>query len=694
MKYRLIINSLLLGVVLSFSQIIAQQAKDPFMWLENIDGAKSMEWVKAQDKITVSALEKYPDFKKIYQKNLEIANSKERIAYPNIVGNYIYNFWQDSLNERGLWRRTTLTEYLKSSPRWETVLDIDTLSKAENTKWAYKGANMLYPENNICMLNLSRGGADAVEIREFNLKTKQFIKDGFRLPEAKGFISWIDKNTMFVMTDFGTGSMTNSGYPRIAKIWKRGTPLSEAKTVFEGDTTDVAVSAYTVNTPERNYEFVNRSITFYTGYYYVLENGKLIKLDFPEDVEFDGVFKNQILLQLKSDWSAGGKTYKQGSLISIDYDKFLKGDRDFALIYNPGERESIVSIAHTKNFLLVNKLNNVRGELYKYDFNNGNWSGQKINAPDFGTIGIASTDDQSDNFFFTFTNFLTPTSLYFVSEGGKITKVKSLPEFFDASNFEVKQYEATSKDGTEIPYFIIQSKDIKYDGTNPTLLYAYGGFEISMQPFYSAIMGNAWLLKGGVFALANLRGGGEFGPKWHLSAIKENRHKVNEDMIAVSEDLIKRKVTSPKKLGIMGGSNGGLLVGSVFVQRPELFGAVVCQSPLLDMKRFNKLLAGASWMGEYGNPDKPEDWAYIKKYSPYQNLSKDKNYPKVLFMTSTRDDRVHPAHARKMAAKMEAMNKPVYFYEYTEGGHSAGVTNKQRAYESALVYSYLWMQLK
>jgi prolyl oligopeptidase len=694
MKFHFLFNTILAVVVLYISQIIAQEKKDPFLWLENIDGAKSMEWVKAQDTITVSALEKYPDFQKIYQRNLEIYNSKQRIAYPNMVGNYVYNFWQDSANERGLWRRTTLEDYLKPSPKWETVLDMDSLSKAEESKWAYKGANMLYPEDNLCMVNLSRGGADAVEIREFDLRTKQFVKDGFHLPEAKGYISWIDSNTIFVMTDFGKGSMTNSGYPRIAKIWKRGTPLSEAKTIFEGDTTDVASSAFTVNTPERDYEFVQRSMTFYKAYYYALVNDKLVKLDFPEDVEFDGIFKNQILLQLKHDWKVGGNTYEQGSLISIDYDKFLNGDRNFSLIYKPGERESIVGLAHTKSFLLVNRMNNVRGELFKYVLKNGNWADRKIDAPDFGTIDIVSTDDQTDNFFFAYTNFLTPTSLYYVSEDGKISKVKSLPEYFDASNLEVKQHEAVSKDGTKIPYFIIQSKNIKYDGSNPTLQYAYGGFEISMQPFYSGTVGNDWLSKGGVFVLANIRGGGEFGPKWHLAAIKQNRQKAYDDMITVSEDLIKIKITSPKYLGVMGGSNGGLLVGVMLTERPDLYNAVVCQSPLLDMKRYNKLLAGASWMAEYGNPDNPKDWAYIKKYSPYQNIRKDKTYPKALFMTSTRDDRVHPGHARKMAAKMESMGKPAFFYEYTEGGHSSGVTNKERAYESALVYSYLWMQLR
>jgi len=684
----------LLCIILLPSVISAQSNEDPFLWLEKIDSPKSMKWVKAQDTVTVKALEKFPDFQKLYNSNLKILNSKERIAYPSIHGKYIYNFWKDSTNERGLWRRTSFESYLSSSPKWETVIDIDSLSKADGVQWVFKGAEYLYPNYNLCLVNLSRGGSDAMVVKEFNLITKKFVKGGFNLPEAKQVVGWIDKNHLFVGTDFGKGSMTTSGYPRIVKEWTRGTPLSDAKTIYAGQASDVSIGGFEINTPERSYKFVQRGITFYTSDFYTIIEDSLIKLDLPKDIQFDGIFKNQMLLELKTDWKVGGKIYKQGSLISIDYDKFLKGARDFSLIYKPGSRESIISVGNTKDFLLINRLNNVRGELYKYTLNNNEWSGEKINAPDYGTIEVISTSDFSDRFFFTYTNFLNPSTLYLYEEDGTIKKVKSLPKFFDAGNFEVKQHEAVSKDGTKIPYFIVYNKNIKYNGENPTLQYAYGGFEISMRPYYSATIGTEWLSRGGVYVLANIRGGGEFGPKWHLAAIKQNRQKAYDDMIAVSEDLIKRKITSPKHLGVMGGSNGGLLVGVMLTERPDLYNAVVCQSPLLDMKRFNKLLAGASWMGEYGNPDNPKDWAYIKKYSPYQNVYKDKKYPPVLFTTSTRDDRVHPGHARKMAAKMESYGDHVYFYEYTEGGHSAGVTNKEVAFESALTFSFLWMNLK
>ena len=689
-----LLKYLLLSTVLVPAFIFAQEKEDPFLWLEDVEGSKAMEWVKAQDTITVNALKKYPEFQNLFENNLKILNSKERIAYPSIVGKYIYNFWQDSTNERGLWRRTSLEEYENASPKWETVIDIDSLSKADGVNWVYGGADYLYPDYNLCLVNLSRGGSDATVVKEFDLRTKKFVEGGFELSEAKNEVTWIDKDHLFVSTDFGEGSMTTSGYPRVVKEWTRNTPLSDAKTIFEGESSDVSVGGYVIDTPEKSYRFVYKGITTFTSYHYTIVNGSLVKLDLPDDIRFDGIFKNQMLLQLKSDWNVGGNVYHQSDFISIDYDEFLNGSRDFTVIYSPGPRESVASVRNTKDFLLVSKLNNVRSELYKYVFDKNSWTGKKIDAPDYGSIGIVSTSDFTDRFFFTYTNFLNPSTLYLYEEDGTIKKVKSLPQFFNADKFEVKQNEAVSKDGTKIPYFIVFSKDIKYDGNTPTLQYAYGGFEVSMRPYYSATLGTEWLSEGGVYVLANIRGGGEFGPQWHLSVIKQNRQKAYEDMIAVSEDLIKRKVTSPKHLGIMGGSNGGLLMGVMITQRPDLYNAVVCQSPLLDMKRYNKLLAGASWMGEYGNPDVPEEWEYIKKYSPYQNVSKDKTYPPILFTTSTRDDRVHPGHARKMAALMETFGAPVYFYEYTEGGHSAGVTNKEVAFESALTFSFLWMNLK
>jgi len=590
------------------SFLISQEQNDPYLWLEEIEGEKALEWVKARNKTTVETLEKHPEFQGLNKKILEILNSKERIAYPSIQGEYVYNFWQDDKNERGLWRRTPLKEYFKDSPEWETVLDLDVLSKEEGEKWAYKGANFLYPEFNLCMLRLSRGGSDAVEIREFDLTKKSFVNDGFYIPEAKGSVSWINRNTLLVSTNFGEGTTTTSGYPRITKIWNRGTSLSEAKTLFQGEDTDVNIRGFVENTPERQYVVVSRGITFYTSNQFVLEENKLIKLEIPDDAQFDGFFKNHLLVELKSDWNINGKTYKQGALISIDYNKFLEGDRNFKIIIEPEKRSSLVSVSNTENYLLINKLTNVRSELFKYFLKDGKWICEKVNALDYGKISVISTDDFSDQYFFSYENFLKPKLLYYVSDiDQKMEKVKSLPHFFNSNNFEVKQFEVTSKDSVQIPYFIVFPKGIKSDGSNPTLLYGYGGFEASMQPHYSSTIGAAWLEKGGVYVLANIRGGGEFGPKWHRAALKENRQRAYDDFISVSEDLIQRKITSHEHLGIMGGSNGGLLVGVAFTQRPDLYNAVVCSAPLLDMKRYNKLLAGASWMAEYGNPDIPEE---------------------------------------------------------------------------------------
>jgi len=457
----------------------------------------------------------------------------------------------------------------------------------------------------------------------------------------------------------------------------------------------MSVGAGVDHQPERDYVYVTRRMSFYTGHTFVMEGGRLIKLDIPEDAGFNGIFKNQLLIELKSDWTTGGRTCRQGSLISIDYDRFLMGERNFSVVFEPGERSSLAGFTTTKNALLLLKLTNVVSELFRYTLQDGQWVGEKVAAPDYGTISLAATDDFSDHFFFTFTNYLTPTSLYYVpANGKKIDKVKSLPHYFNSKDLLVEQYEAASKDGTKIPYFVVRSKKSKMNGAHPTLLYGYGGFEVAMQPGYSALRGVAWLEKGGVYAVANIRGGGEFGPKWHQAALKENRQRAFDDFYAVAEDLIQRKITSPRHLGIEGGSNGGLLVGTAYTQRPELFNAVLCSVPLLDMKRYNKLLAGASWMGEYGNPDLPEEWAFIGKYSPYQNLFAGKKYPRVFFTTTTRDDRVHPGHARKMAAKMEAQGHPFYYFENTEGGHGSGVTNEQRAQMLSLEYVYLLRMLR
>jgi prolyl oligopeptidase len=671
----------------------ADDTGDPYLWLEEVEGEKALAWAEARSAADTAEIEAVPVYAEIHAKLLEIFNSDDRIPSPVIRGAWIYNYWRDAEHVRGIWRRTFLAEYLKASPSWETVLDLDALAAAEKENWVWKGATCLPPEYRHCMVSLSRGGSDAAVRREFDTVARAFVDNGFTLAEAKADVDWIDADTLWVGTDFGDGSLTTSGYPRLVKRWKRGTPLEAATAVFEGSADDVASTGYSIHTPEGRYDLVQRTPEFFRGTTFLVLDGRLVKIDIPEDANLAGFFKDRMLITLRSDWSAGETAYPQDALLAIDLDDFLRGSRDFDVLFEPSERVSLGSVATTLNHVLITTLDNVRGRFYRLAPSDEGWSREEIALPGLGAVDIGSTSDVNDSFFFSYTDFLTPSSLFMVADDGEPPKVvKSAPQWFDPAGMTVDQYEATSADGVKIPYFVVKPAGFEADGANPTMLYGYGGFEHSMLPSYLDIEGASWIARGGVYALANIRGGGEFGPAWHQAAVKENHQRNFDDFTAVAEDLIARKITSPKYLGIVGGSQGGLLVGGSFVQRPELFGAVVCQVPLLDMKRYNKLLAGASWMAEYGNPD-TDDWDYIKTWSPYHNLDPDKDYPKVLFYTSTRDDRVHPGHARKMVARMTAMGKKVYYYENTEGGHAAGANLNQYAYSWALTFAYLWMML-
>lgn len=673
------------------SAAIASENDDSYLWLEQVEGEKALTWVKQQNKQSTELLTNLPNYKLLYNNSLEILNDKTRIPYASAMGDYYYNFWKDENNTRGIYRRTTLAEYKKPEPKWETVLDVDALAKAENENWVYKGMNCYYPAYERCIVSLSRGGADATVIREFNLKTKSFVDGGFELPEAKSSISWYDDNHLFVGTDFGEGSLTDSGYPRIVKLWQRGKDINTAKTIYEANKASVAAGGYTIHDGDTKVHLVQDATTFYTSDSYVLQQDKLIKLAIPADASISGLYQGNVFVELKSDWQG----FVQGEVIYTNLDLLLANKAKFTSFFKPTETVSISSIDFTKSAILVTVMDNVKDVLYRYQLDDKNqWQAQQVGFDVNGSVSVFNTNTDKDDFFVTYTSFLESATLYLVDGNTlAIDKVKGAPAKFDASKYQTQQYFATSKDGTKVPYFVVKAKDIELNGKNPTLLYGYGGFEVSLQPYYSATTGKNWLELGGVYVLSNIRGGGEYGPRWHQAALKKNRHKAYEDFEAIAEDLIKRKITSPKHLGIQGGSNGGLLMGAAFTRRPDLYNAVVCQVPLLDMKRFNKLLAGASWMGEYGNPDIADEWDYIKTYSPYHNLSKDTQYPKVLFTTSTRDDRVHPAHARKMVAKMKDMGHDVLYFENTEGGHAGAANNEQRAMMSSLVYAYLFERL-
>ncbi|WP_440985083.1 prolyl oligopeptidase family serine peptidase [Xanthomonas sontii] len=672
--------------------------QDPYAWLEDVTGTKALDWVKAQNAKTEARLAETPAFKAREAGIREVLDSDAKIPAVQKIGPYYYNLWKDRAHERGLWRRTTLDEYRKPEPKWETVLDLDALNKAEGENWVWHGANCLRPEYRRCLIALSRGGADADVTREFDLSTKQWIKDGFFRPEAKGGLSWIDADTVYLYTDFGPGSLTSSGYPRIVKQWKRGTPMTSATLVYEGKPDDMYIAAMHDDTPGYERDFVSRTLAFYNDEMYLRgADGRLTKIDVPNSAN-KGVHRQWLTLELRDPWTVGGTTYPAGALLVTKFDDFMVGKRDFQVLFTPTETASLASFAWTKSRLVLNVLDDVKSRLWVLTPGEGEWARAAFPVGDlaFGSTSVDAVDaDENDQVWLTSTDFLTPTTLMLadVQRGPKsIETLKAMPSFFDASKDEIEQHFAVSKDGTKVPYFLVRPKQLKADGSAPTLLYAYGGFEISMTPFYSGSLGRAWLDQGGVYALANIRGGGEYGPRWHQAALKQNRHKAYEDMAAVAQDLVARKITSAKHLGVQGGSNGGLMAGNMLMQYPQLFGAVVVQVPLLDMKRYSHLLAGASWMAEYGNPD-TDDWKFIQTFSPYHLFDPKKTYPPVIFLTSTRDDRVHPGHARKMAAKMIDAGKDVTYYENIEGGHGGAANNAQAAHMQALAYSFLWERL-
>lgn len=673
---------------------------DPYAWLEDVGGDRALGWVREQNAKAEAELASTPEFKRLEADILAILDSDEKIPGVQKIGAHYYNFWKDKQNPRGLWRRTTLDEYRKPKPQWETVIDLDALNKAEGENWVWHGADCLKPQYTRCLVALSRGGADADVTREFDLSTKQWVEGGFFRKEAKGALGWIDADNVYVYTDFGAGSMTSSGYPRIVKQWKRGTPIESAAVVYEGTAEDMYIAAMHDHTPGFQRDFVSRTIAFYNDELYVLDrsrrgaDGKLTKVDVPNSVN-KSVHREWLTLELREPWTIGGKTYQAGSLLATNFDDFMAGTREFAVLFEPSDDSSLAGYTWTKSHLVLNVLEDVKSTLSVLTPVEGEWKRSAFaGAPAIGTVAVSAVDeDESDAVWLTATDFLTPTTLSLVQIGQAPEKLKSNPVFFDGAKAVVEQHFATSKDGTRVPYFLVRPKDLALGGKAPTLLYGYGGFEISLTPTYSGGVGKGWLEKGGVYALANIRGGGEYGPRWHQAALKANRHKAYEDFAAVADDLVARKITAPAHLGTQGGSNGGLLMGNMITQYPDKFGAVVVQVPLLDMKRYSHLLAGASWMAEYGNPDKPEEWAYIQKFSPYHLFDPAKDYPPVLFTTSTRDDRVHPGHARKMMALMQAAGKDVRYYENIEGGHGGAADNKQSAHMNALAYTFLWQQL-
>ncbi|MFI6028328.1 prolyl oligopeptidase family protein [Amycolatopsis magusensis] len=665
---------------------------DPYLWLEDVTGEQALDWVRARNAETVAELTGGERFGELRDRVREVLDADDRIPYVRRRGEYLYNFWRDAQHPRGLWRRTTLEQYRAPKPEWDVLLDVDALAEAEGENWVWHGANMLRPDYRRGLISLSRGGADATVVREFDLDTRQFVEGGFELPEAKTRISWIDLDRVYVGTDTGPGSLTASGYPRVMREWRRGTPVGEAPIAYEGKPEDVAVFAYHDATEGYERDFVGRSMDFYRSERYLrAADGTLTRFEVPDDAQ-PSVHRDWLLIRTRSPWATGGREYPAGALLAAGFDAYLAGSRELTVLFRPDAHTSLEYYSWTRDHLLLGTLSDVKARLRVLTPGPDGWADEPLpGAPEVGSADIVDTDpDHSNEYFLDTSGYTQPSTLVRGVIGEQAEPIRSAPSFFDSAGIEVTQYFATSDDGTAVPYFVVRPEGAE-DG--PTMLYGYGGFEVSLTPSYSGSTGRAWLSRGGTYVVANIRGGGEYGPGWHTQAVKAKRHLVYEDFAAVAKDLVARGITTPDRLGIQGGSNGGLLMGVMLTRYPELFGAIVCQVPLLDMRRYHKLLAGASWMAEYGDPDEPDEWAFIGEYSPYQNVHSGRDYPPILFVTSTRDDRVHPAHARKMVARMRELGYPVRYHENIEGGHGAAADNEQLAFKTALVFEFLWQQL-
>ena len=672
--------------------VFAAADDDPWLWLEEIEGERALAWVEGQNQRTLDALSGAPEYRAIHDRALAILDSDDRIPYPSIHGSEVFNFRQSKEHPRGVWRRTTLESYRSSDPSWEILLDVDALAEADGTPWVFKGVDCLPPEYRRCIVQLSPGGGDAVTLREFDLLARSWVENGFTTPVAKTFYSWRDADTLWIGTDFGDGTLTASGYPRQVRRWTRGTELADAPVVFEAAVEDVLALGQSFFTPDGRYDIVARMQDFFHVEAFLVLDDRLVRLDLPLDAEGQGIFGDRFLMSLRSPWEVAGTTYPVGSLLAVGIDGLLRGRPAPEVLFEPTDTAFLDDVLVTRDRVVMTTLENVRCRLYRLSLSDGGWTREPIELPGLGTVAIGGSRFES-RFIFNYQDFVTPPSL-FLFDGGEAEKLRSEPNRFDASGIRVSQRHATSADGTRIPYFLVLPRGFEPDGSTPTLVTGYGGFEHNELPTYDGVLGAAWLERGGAYALANLRGGGEFGPEWHRAALRENRIKWIEDFIAVADDLVAGGTTSRDHLGIMGGSNSGLLVGAAITLRPDLCGAVLCSVPLLDMSRYHRLLAGASWMSEYGNPDDPDDWAYMKTWSPYHIVSADADYPPILFWANHRDDRVHPGHARKMAAKMGKMGHPVLYYEHLEGGHGAGSVNSQKAAMGALEFSFLWQELR
>ena len=679
---------------LIFGCSVALADDDPYLWLEEVQNEEALDWVRGQNASTFEELRENDVYKKLYAEAYAIMTSDARITEGSIEGDYFFNFWQDDIHVRGILRRTSLDDFIAGSPEWETVLDVDALEEAEHRNWVYKGYDCLGGDSDRCLIQVSLGGKDESIYREFSLASKSFVEDGFVVPEAKSNVAWLNEDTLIIGTDWGDGSLTNSGYPLEIRLWERGDDMHVGKSLFTGEVVDTLVAPLVLHNDDKDYPFIVRLYADWNDKQYmrVIDGKPGEIMDWPLRISPTGALAGRVILVLEQDWAVNDAEYGIGDVIAYDLDS---GGTE--LVFSPTDKQAVTNISVGASGVFVELLDNVKGRLKRVTRSDDGWNAVDITMPDNGVVELSATSSSRDDAFVTYQSTVQPTTMYHVGEDDAVVPVAALPPMYDSTDVVIRQEFAISADGQSVPYFLIGRKDVLEEGNAPTILYGYGGFQIPTLPVYyenpsrpqhGALAGRMWISRGGVLALSNLRGGGEFGPRWHQSALRENRQRAYDDYFAIAEQLIESGITAADKLGALGRSNGGLLLGVALTQRPDLFTALDIGVPLLDMKRYNKLLAGASWMGEYGNPDVPEDWEFIKEYSPYQNMEFGVEYPKVLFYTSTLDDRVHPGHARKMAAMMEDMDQDFFYYENIEGGHGGTANQEQLAMRTALEYAY------
>lgn len=697
---RATLAALALGPSLLAVAAAAQDTRDPYLWLEDIEGQKALDWVKKETAATDALIRTRPGFETDRQRAEAILDDDRQIAGPGeVMGDVITSFWRDAANPRGIWRQSPLDAYLAGKPVWTTLIDIDALGRAEKQSWVWHGADCLAPDYKRCLISVSPGGTDADIVREWDRTTKSFVADGFTLPQAKSSVTWENADTLLVATDYGAGSMTASGYPRIVKRWKRGTPLSAAATVAEGEAADVGINVFAFMDGDKRRTMISRNKTFYTSDI-LLPNpgdGDFDRSVIPDTADIRAVIDGQVIIFLNEPYA----DFPAGSLLALPLDILASGGQvPFVPVMTPTKSQAIENVAASRNVLWVKALDDVEGKLFalRRDRASGRWSQKEVPVTANATLNIAGTVDDRDLAFVTAETMLMPPTLYAVGESGAPRVVQSLPATFDAKDMRVEKRFATSKDGTKVPYFLVRKQGAT--GPVPALVHAYGGFRAAQtpgyltgQPYRAGPLGLFWVEDGNAYVLANIRGGGEYGPAWHQAALREKRQNSFDDLHAVAEDLVATGVSAKGKIAISGRSNGGVLVGAAMEQRPDLYGAVISGSPLKDMRRYNKLLAGASWVAEYGDPDDPADWAFLSKYSPYQNIRKGVRYPPIFLYLSTKDDRVHPGHARKFAARLTEYGNKVYFHEYLEGGHSVGADHAEDAVRAAMLHAFLTMEL-